>query len=39
MDGKASYLFSMYFITNTILVLAYPYLRVMTSAGDRSLKL
>ena len=38
MDGKASYLFSLYFITNSLLVLAYPYLRIMTSAGDRSLK-
>lgn len=38
MDGKASYLLSTYFIINTILVLAYPYLRVMTKAGDRSLQ-
>jgi hypothetical protein len=38
MDGKASYIFSLYFIINTALVLAYPYLRIMTSAGDRTLK-
>lgn len=33
MDGKASYIVSTYFIVNTLLVLAYPYLRLMTSAG------
>jgi hypothetical protein len=38
MDGKMSYLFSTYFITNAILVLAYPYLRLATSAGERSLQ-
>lgn len=38
MDGKASYMLSTYFIINTLLVLAYPYLRLMTSAGQRSLK-
>lgn len=38
MDGKASYLFSTYFIINALLLLAYPYLRLMTSAGERSLQ-
>jgi hypothetical protein len=38
MDGKASYIFSLYFFINVSLVLAYPYLRLMTSAGDRPLK-
>lgn len=38
MEGKASYLISTYFIVNALLVLAYPYLRIMTRAGDRSLQ-
>lgn len=38
MEGKASYLISTYFIINALLVLAYPYLRLMTKAGDRSLQ-
>ena len=36
--GKASYILSTYFLINTALVLLYPYLRLMTSAGKRSLK-
>lgn len=37
-EGKASYLLSMYFLVNAVLVLAYPILRMLTPAGSRSLK-
>lgn len=38
LEGKASYIISVYFFVNVFLVIAYPLLRLYTVAGERSLK-
>jgi hypothetical protein len=38
LSGVKQFYFSFYFISNVLLIFAYPILRLFTSAGNRDLK-